>query len=328
MEEFRAIEFQHTRDFSRKLNATFEFIRQNFKPLGKSLLYIAGPAVLVGSVMAGSFIGEFLGFTQVAQSDPDSISQYFLSVSFWLQLILMFVFLTISFVVAISVINCYLVLYDEKKSNKIEVNEVWGRVRSIFWPYLGTSLLLFVLFIVAYLLLLLPVFVLANISPWLVFLGIVLVVGGIIFLMISVALTYFVQLYEKKNFFDAMVRSFRLVNSGKWWSTFGLIAVLYLVMMTISYIFLIPYYAMLFTATLHNVSTGEIAEPSATWKTLIIVLFTLYYMCQMFLYALPNVGIAFQYFNLVELKEARGLMSQIENMGQAVPSANRPEEHY
>jgi hypothetical protein len=100
------------------------------------------------------------------------------------------------------------------------------------------------------------------------------------------------------------------------------------VMMTISYIFLIPYYAMLFTATLHNVSTGEIAEPSATWKTLIIVLFTLYYMCQMFLYALPNVGIAFQYFNLVELKEARGLMSQIENMGQAVPSANRPEEHY
>jgi hypothetical protein len=328
MEEFRAIEFQHTRDFSRKLNATFEFIRQNFKPLGKSLLYIAGPAVLVGSVMAGSFIGEFLGFTQVAQSDPDSISQYFLSVSFWLQLILMFVFLTISFVVAISVINCYLVLYDEKKSNKIEVNEVWGRVRSIFWPYLGTSLLLFVLFIVAYLLLLLPVFVLANISPWLVFLGIVLVVGGIIFLMISVALTYFVQLYEKKNFFDAMVRSFRLVNSGKWWSTFGLIAVLYLVMMTISYIFLIPYYAMLFTATLHNVSTGEIAEPSATWKTLIMVLFTLYYMCQMFLYALPNVGIAFQYFNLVELKEARGLMSQIENMGQAVPSANRPEEHY
>jgi hypothetical protein len=328
MEEFRAIEFQHTRDFSRKLNATFEFIRQNFKPLGKSLLYIAGPAVLVGSVMAGSFIGEFLGFTQVAQSDPDSISQYFLSVSFWLQLILMFVFLTISFVVAISVINCYLVLYDEKKSNKIEVNEVWGRVRSIFWPYLGTSLLLFVLFIVAYLLLLLPVFVLANISPWLVFLGIVLVVGGIIFLMISVALTYFVQLYEKKNFFDAMVRSFRLVNSGKWWSTFGLITVLYLVMMTISYIFLIPYYAMLFTATLHNVSTGEIAEPSATWKTLIIVLFTLYYMCQMFLYALPNVGIAFQYFNLVELKEARGLMSQIENMGQAVPSANRPEEHY
>jgi hypothetical protein len=40
------------------------------------------------------------------------------------------------------------------------------------------------------------------------------------------------------------------------------------------------------------------------------------------------VGIAFQYFNLVELKEARGLMSQIETIGQPGVDPNRPEETF
>jgi hypothetical protein len=51
-------------------------------------------------------------------------------------------------------------------------------------------------------------------------------------------------------------------------------------------------------------------------------------MAQMLMYSLPNVGIAFQYFNLVELKEAKGLMTQIENLGQTSPPDNRPEEHF
>ena len=59
MENLNVIEFHHTRDFSKKMNVTFEFIRQNFKALGKSILFIAGPPVLVASMMIGSFIGEF-----------------------------------------------------------------------------------------------------------------------------------------------------------------------------------------------------------------------------------------------------------------------------
>jgi hypothetical protein len=46
------------------------------------------------------------------------------------------------------------------------------------------------------------------------------------------------------------------------------------------------------------------------------------------LYALPNVGIAFQYFNLVELREAKGLMEKINSMGQESNTSNRPEEHF
>jgi hypothetical protein len=60
------------------------------------------------------------------------------------------------------------------------------------------------------------------------------------------------------------------------------------------------------------------------WTT---VFFAVYYMLQTLLNTLPNVGIAFQYFNLVELKEAKGLMTDIDTIGKP-QETNRPEEHF
>jgi hypothetical protein len=328
MEEYRHIEFQHTRDFSRKLNATFEFIRQNFKPLAKSLLYLAGPSVLVASVMAGLFMGEFFNISLTMQGDPERFAQNFTSPAFWLQMLLMMIFFVISYVVSLATINSYVVLYDEKKSNQIEVSEVWSRVQKMFWPYLGTSIILFGVFIVLYIMLLIPIALVSQISGVLLFFGILFVIGLIIFLAVSSSLIYFIQSYEKKGFADAIVRSYRLVNNGKWWSTFGLVAVLTVIVIVISYIFMIPYYAVTLASLFHDVSEKTVAEPSQGYVALTLVFFTLYYMIQMLLYALPNVGIAFQYFNLVELREAKGLMEKINSMGQESNSSNRPEEHF
>ncbi len=331
MEEFKVIEFQQTRDFSRKLNTTFEFIRQNFKSLGKSILYISGPSVLVASLLIGSFMGEFLTLTQSLQSqasDAEALGSYFLTVSFWAQILAMFIFFFISFVVTIATINCYINLYVEKRTNKIEVQEVWDRVRITFWQYAGTTILFFLSYIVVVVLLVIPMVVLGAISPFLIFFGAIFLFVGIFYLAISVSLTFFIQTHEKKSFMAAMVRSYRLVNNGKWWSTFGLLFILQMITGISSYIFLMPYYMIIITSSLHTVSTGNPFEMSTTMVTISVICFTLYYMAQMLLYSLPHVGIAFQYFNLVELKEARGLMSQIETIGQPSADPNRPEETF
>lgn len=328
MEEFRHIEFQRARDFSKKLNATFEFIKQNFKALSKSLIYIAGPAVLVGSILLGSFMNDILDFGKFAQESPDLFEQTVSSPRFWIQIFLLFVFLVISYVVSVATINSYLVLYDEKKTNKIEVNEVWMKVQKVFWTYLGSFLIFFFLFIALYIGLLIPAIFIGQASGLLTFFGILFIILALVFLMFSVSLTFFIQSYERKNFIDAITRSYRLVNNGKWWSTFGLIMVLQIIVGTISYIFLIPYYALIFINAFHDVS-GTTAEAPQGLITTTVIFFTLYYMVQMFLYALPNVGIAFQYFNLVELKESKGLMAKINTLGeQDSPAPKRPEESY
>ena len=202
MEEFKVIEFQQTRDFSRKLNTTFEFLRQNFKSLGKSILYISGPSVLVASLLIGSFMGEFLTLSQsLSQAgDAEALSEYFLTVSFWAQILAMLIFFFISFVVTIATINCYINLYVEKRTNKIEVQEVWDRVRITFWNYAGTTILFFLSYIIVIVLLVIPMVILGAISPFLIFFGAIFLFVGLFYLAISVSLTFFIQTHEKKSF--------------------------------------------------------------------------------------------------------------------------------
>ena len=330
MEKFNVIEFHRTRDFSRKLNATFEFIKQNFKSLGKSILFIAGPPLLLASLIIGSFIGEFVSFTQMAAMNGgqvEGMENYFFSASFWLQLLLMIVFFTVSGVMNIATIYNYIMLYEEKRTNEIEVSEVWERVRATFWMYFGTMVLFVILCIAMYIVLMIPFGILVLISPVLVAFGGFFMFFGFIYAIFAISLTFFIRGYEKKGFFESIGRSFTLVKS-KWWSTFGLLVVLYLVMMIVSYIFLIPYYVIADTMSLHDISNTAFAEASASSQLITTIFFTLFYLVQMVLAALPNVGIAFQYFNLVELKEARGLITQIETFGQTQTQPSPQDEHF
>jgi hypothetical protein len=326
MENFQVIELHRQRDFGRKVNATFEFIKQNFAPLFKSILIIAGPPVLIGSLLLGSFMGQLFGLSQMAVNDPEAYQNLFSTQSFWLKLVLMFVFILISGVITIATINNYILLYSEKRTNKIDVSEVWDRVRSTFWTYFGSMILFALLAVAAYVILIIPIFILGAISPVLIFFGVMLLFGGILYLLVSVSLTFIILGYERKGFFESMVRSFKLVQN-KWWSTFGLTLILYLIMGVISYIPLIPFYVILVINSLHNVNSGSFQSPSASWEIWTTTFFAIYYMLQMLLNTLPNIGIAFQYFNLVELKEAKGLMSEIESFGKT-QEPNRPEENF
>lgn len=328
MENFKAIEFHRTRDFSNKMNVTFEFIRQNFKGLGKSLLFIAGPPVIAASLIGGTFITELqsiAGMARFGSADPN-IMGMFSNPIFWLELLLMMVFLVVSSVMAVATINNYILLYGEKKTNKIEFSEVWERVRDTFWMYFGTMFFFFLLLIIVYVVIVIFVVVLAKISTALLALACFAIFIFMFYAMFAASFTFIIRAYEKKGFFEAIGRSFMLVR-GKWWSTFGLIVVLYIIGVVVSYAFSIPYYAITMMNALHNTSAETFEEPSSGMQYLTIGFFSLYYMVQILLSSLPNVGIAFQYFNLVERKEAPGLMSHIDNLGTEGPASSHEEQY-
>ena len=330
MENFQFIEYHRKRDFSKKVNATFEFVKQNFKSLFKSILFIAGPPMLIGSLLVGSFLGDFMTVSKQAITNPLGFQDYLTTPTFWLQLVFMIICVTVSLVITLATINNYILLYEEKRSNVIEVSEVWERVRSTMMMYFGTVLMFIFLFIVFYLLIIAIAVGLAAagaaagavLAGFLIFFLFI----GFFYFSISISLTFIIRTYEKKGFFAAITRSFKLVL-GKWWSTFGLIFILYMIMMIISYIPMIPFYIALFINSMHSVTSQSIESPSATVQVWTTLSFVLYYLCQMLLSTLPNVGVAFQYFNLVELKEAKGLMNEIETLGKPIET-QRPEENF
>jgi hypothetical protein len=279
-------------------------------------------------------MGDFMSLTQAATlnpGNPEALQSYFLSVSFWLQAALMMIFFLLSTVMSLATINNYLILYGEKRTSKIEVHEVWERVRDTFWMYLGSAILFGLMGVVAYMILLVPVILLAAAgTPWMLFFLIPLVVCALLYLFVGSMLTFFIRGYEHLGFFQAVGRSLKLV-SGKWWSTFGLFMILYMVMYFTSAIFMIPYYAVTVITTLHQVETSSFGKVSSSMQLVTVISFTLYYMAQLLLSSLPNIGLAFQYFNLVELKESKGLMGQIETIGQtpsSPPATTSEEEQY
>lgn len=314
MEEFRPIEFHRTRDFGSKVNATFEFFKQNFKPLAKSLLVIAGPAVLIGSIFLGMFFSDFFTLASNPQRDPQETLRLFSTGTFWMRMSMMYVFLFVSYVITLATINGYVDLYYQKKSNKIQVGEVWESVRVLIWKYLGSLLMIFVSSFVLGLIAVAVAFVLKIASTALMVLWIIAAGCGFFYLFVGISLLFFIQAHEGLGFFEAAGRSLSLVR-GKWWSTFGIAVVLSLIGGVISYVFMIPYYVYIFISSTHMAQGGTPAELTESVKTATYVFFTVYYMAQMLLHALPQLGLVFQYFNLVERREAKGLMGDIDQFG-------------
>jgi len=326
---FTPIEFQKARDSTNKMNATFEFLKQNFKPFFKSLLFIAGPPMLVGSVLAGSLYSGYFGFIgnmSRNQGNPDVITDYLDSPMLWVEITLAVLLMFLSGVMIVAVVYNYMMEYDARKSNDIDVNTIWERVRNSLPMYFGTIFLYWILLIAAYLLVILVIIGATAISPWLAFFGGVAVFIGFMYAIISLSLLFIIRAYEKIGFFEAMSRCFTLIRD-KWWSTFGLLVILSLVQSTISSLFLIPWYINFFVSMMHSIDGNPFQEPSFTQELINNIFMTLYFIVSFLLYSLPLIALAFQYFNLVELKEAKGLLSRINTIGQPVENSKTDEQY-
>lgn len=330
------IEYQQTRDFSKKMGATFDFIKQNFKPFSKCLLFIAGPPVIISSIFISDVFDRFMGYTMAATQNRlgtdgmGGMQQYLLSSSFWLQVVGILVFAWIGGVITIATVYGYMRLYNEKKSSQIEVSEVWERVRKTFWMHFATLTLYFFMTIVIYLILAIPLFIIIGlasvVSPFIAIIGVLgfYLMAGVVGMNMS--MIFIIRENEPIGFFDGLQRLIFLVK-GKMWSTFGIGIINVLIQSTVSTLFFIPWYISFIISMLHSVNGGAFEEPSSIMQTVNSLFLILYFVCNTLLYALPLIGLAFQYYNLVELKEARGLMSNIETFGET-PVQAPTDEHY
>ncbi len=62
------IEFQRYRDFGQIINATFEFLRENFKQLAKAVIFLVGPFILLTGIFGGLYQKDLFSFTSTVTS--------------------------------------------------------------------------------------------------------------------------------------------------------------------------------------------------------------------------------------------------------------------
>ncbi|MFZ1519806.1 MAG: hypothetical protein WAU11_13580 [Ignavibacteriaceae bacterium] len=295
------IEFQKYRDFGQIINASFEFIKQNFGSLLKSLTFIVGPFLLVTGILLGFYQKSIFSLYNMTSLSEMGIVFVLLIIS---------VFLTVQMLLVTS--YSFILIYLEKPEFfVIQIEEVWEGVKKNFLKVLGITFFLILLSIVAIIVfgVLVVVSINATSNPFLVFLLFLLWMIPFGYLMVKLTLIYMVSLYEKSGVIQSMQRSFYLTKN-KWWFTFGLVFVLGLIEAFMGFVFQIPQYIVMF-ATMFNSMDGTGVDGVTE---IIIIVTSVISAFQYLLYFISIIALAFYYFSLVEQKEAKGLLEKIESI--------------
>lgn len=282
------INFTEQREFGDVFNATFAFIKQNFRPLGTALLYFAGPFILFSAIVSAflqtNTFGNLLGNVN---SNPDYFFPDFMG-RFFLFSVLIMVFTLISYTVISAVTYGYISLYIEKGKDNIKLSDIWGQVKIFFFPIIGTNIVCGLIIGVGTTCLVLP---------------------GI-YLGVSLSLIIIILIYEKQGFGHAFSKSFNLTHT-KWFWTLLILLVIYVIIGLISYLFgFLQMFAML-GSIFNTVSDGE---NSMGLSSLYIIISIITTFISTMLYVVPKIAISFHYFSLNESKYKPTLLQKIEEI--------------
>jgi hypothetical protein len=331
MQHQTLIDFRQARDFGAVMNMTYRFIRENIKGLGKSLLFFAAPAVLLGSVFYHEIAARSLRLSGAYLAGPFGADEYFASANFWISLLAALAFMMIGGVLTVTTTHAYILKYRERQGAPVDLGEVWKKSRSLFWKTFGAMFLYYSGGSMALVLLLIPVgilvFVTSMISPLLSGISVILYYISLFVLCIYFATIFFICNKEGIGFFSGLSRLTKLTK-GKFWNTVGVGAINVYIQMVFAVLFLIPWYIYLFVYNLHNIDpSGPLAPPGFWHETIGMVLFMLYSLSGTLLSVLPLTALAVQYYCLSERYESKGLLARIENFGQQLQVANQHEDY-
>ena len=223
------------RDFGQKINATFDFIIQNFKPLVLSLLYISSPLSLVGGFFMGSYQSGILKIQKgVWESGSSSFDDIY-------KILGTFFLLILANIPSSLVIGAYFLEYEEGNRN-ITPEAVWNRLKG----YIGKAL------------------VFNLVMGIIIFIGILFFIIPGVYIGVALSLMTMVLMRENLDLGDTFRRCFYLITD-QWWSTFGLLIIMGIVSSIIASVFLIP--ALILTMIIAAINSDVLKTISDIFST-------------------------------------------------------------
>lgn len=304
------IEFNVERDFGEVFNVSFKFLKQNFKNLFKTMLFIVGPFILFFSLLLALMVNDMMGiFTQNIQN-PTIGSDF--SATLGIEAILMFLASIPMMVFFVGSIIHYMKLYKEVGYGNFEVRDVWNSCLKDFWRILGTSVVLMLIYFGLAL-----VMILFALIP---LLGILIMLGY--YLLLVIIIYYFntifiVRLMERRGVIASMGRVTNLIKGNFWW-TWLLGFVTIIITYIVSFIFILPGYIVFFISMIFDLQDGGDFEPSFIGLALLLVGF----MGSMFTGLLPFIMFNFHHHSLAEKVDGTGLLSKIDEIGNTSGEEN------
>lgn len=278
------IQFKQKRELGEIINATFKFIRENYKTLFKYLVSLVGP----------SFILLVAALSYYTYSVPANIFQSmdFSSGDFIIAFFVLALTLLIYYSYLYATIYHYIKSYM-KHDGETDETEIRAGVKNDF----GRLLILFL------------------VSAILMFAGFILFVIPGIYLFVPLSIVSAIMIFKQTNLTDTISYAFTLIKDN-WWMTFITLIVTGLLVYIIGLVFQIPLIVYTLVKMITMVQEGSAAEMASYSDWVLIVLQVLASLIQYILYSISVIVIAFIYFSLNEEKNLTGTFEQIDNLGK------------
>jgi hypothetical protein len=279
------LNFREERDLGQTINATFGFIKQNFITLLRYFAIIVLPFALTSGIFLGVYQRRAL---TLARGERDIQYGTWAEYAFYNQIssisYLAGVFCAfISFLLISLIIYAFILEYMDN-GGQVAGGAIWNRVKENFFRVFFTSLGVFLLCM----------------------LGTVLLVVPGIYLSVALSFYLMVMLREDLDFVETIERCLYLIK-GNWWSTLGMLIIVSFIQALMALVLGLPVWVLQVMQVLQL--------PGADNDFLVIAANSLSSVLSIFMYAILIVALAFQYFNLVEIKDGIGLLEQAELIG-------------
>jgi hypothetical protein len=297
------INLRKSRDFGEIISDSFIFLRENFKPLFRSLLAISGIFIVLGTVTT-TF--QYMGMMRLYKGafHPDAGANYELnsySLTYFATIFINLIIILLQELTIYLATMSFISVYLEKNGEKPTLAEVWGYFKYYFFRVTGSGLLLFLLIGVGCVFCFIPGIYLAGVF--------------------SIVIPIIVM--ENASFRYAFNKSFQLV-SNNWWFVFGVAVVTGIIVGVINSVASLPITILSLVGSFfaHKGSGQAYMVP-------LIVFFSLIKNVVILTYTLSNISVALCYFKLSEEKEGLGLLGRMENFGSSTgENTGLPTEEY
>jgi hypothetical protein len=308
------IEYYRQRTFSEKLNATFDFIRENWKQLLKYTFYLIMPVCLIQTFAMNSFIGGYFSFlSSTGASSTGSIAGNS-EISFMVNYgVILFCSLIGSAIIS-GMVYALMQAYATRENGlqHVTLNDFRENLSRNAWKCIR----IFLFFVLTCVILIVLAAVLAALTSAVSLFVTIPVIFLLLLLLIPFIMLMPVYVFERDIPFPAaLIKAWKL-GTGTLGGMLGLIIVLGIISSVIQTIATLPWYIVTVFGYMFSLTAESTMNQSAAYKFILYILGLIQTYGAYAASTIGLVGLAFHYFHAREKTEGVTIASNISNFGQ------------
>lgn len=300
------IRFYAVRTFNEKFNASFDFLKQNWKPLVKYITYLILPVCIIQMFFTMRFMNGYMGLFQTlmgSMGDMDSLSAF--NEIDWISYSMLMICNIIGTTFVTSTIYSIIQIYNERE-NGIQ-NLTFTELKPYLLKNIGRYLVsFFMIFIFLIIFMVIAVF-LGVATPFTA----ILTIPAFFAMCIAISLFIPVYMFENVNVFSAFTKSITM-GFATWGGIFVISLVMLLIGSILQGVMSMPYSAMVGVQTIFSLSdTTEVSPSGFNAISYILGVISIYgsLLGSMFFI----IGMAYQYSHAAEKMNSVSVVEDIDN---------------